>query len=544
MRISIIIVILLLHQGLQAQVTFAVDSVKPNTKRKGEYTAKSVIEAEIHRKVFYMPKEDEQVKVVPCFLNPLITAVGDAFDEHRPLILSPDAIYCTILQGVAIHLNLHMDELKSKLIKSDAPDELIVRNDELDQDPAAWGVLIDQLTQEMKPHFVKDTYKFFNPQFSTTTASQMKVNQILMLNSFKTTFKYIAESGCGIPQITLTGELNDWLWIEKQLDELQDYGMGQWAEVLRPVIHEFIQAYKGKPNLEFWHNIYKSAMTYGEVYLSGWIIKFFPYLEGGSVDEEWLNDRMDADASDTSEVYWGLPIKIEYTPNPFMNGDDYLLSTIDGQELPAAFTHINVQWNNYFKGFSKNMLVYSGFIGLRQHDNLALEPFATWAVFDSLDKEDYYDLDYYEVEYNKLEHKEETWVPFVIKDPSMQQAFYNRRTYRNQEEGMKALKIDLERHVLQQFPYWTDSIDMSFVVLQNGKITRLNLNKLDQDNELKACIQSFLTHPQVDWFPGTVDAKALSDKEEMFMMLDVPNEELKNKAFKVNSILHVHLFSK
>src|SRR5512138_81120 len=54
--------------------------------------------------------------LVPNGVHPLLGAVGRAFAEHRPLVLSPDAVWLTIAQGVATHVRLHAEELRPRLV--------------------------------------------------------------------------------------------------------------------------------------------------------------------------------------------------------------------------------------------------------------------------------------------------------------------------------------------------------------------------------------------------------------------------------------------
>ena len=42
----------------------------------------------------------------------LLAAVYTAFSDHRPLVLGPDAVWITILQGVAHHMAIHADRLR------------------------------------------------------------------------------------------------------------------------------------------------------------------------------------------------------------------------------------------------------------------------------------------------------------------------------------------------------------------------------------------------------------------------------------------------
>ena len=57
---------------------------------------------------------DEELRVLSeGAVHPLLAATHLAFAEHRPLVLSPDAVWLTIAQGVAQHVRLHAHELRS-----------------------------------------------------------------------------------------------------------------------------------------------------------------------------------------------------------------------------------------------------------------------------------------------------------------------------------------------------------------------------------------------------------------------------------------------
>ena len=53
----------------------------------------------------------------PDGVHPLLSAVARAFADHRPLVLSPDAVWLTIAQGVAQHVRLHAEELRPRLVR-------------------------------------------------------------------------------------------------------------------------------------------------------------------------------------------------------------------------------------------------------------------------------------------------------------------------------------------------------------------------------------------------------------------------------------------
>ena len=44
--------------------------------------------------------------------QPLLAAVYAAFSQHRPLVLTPDAVWITIAQGVAHQMAIHGERLR------------------------------------------------------------------------------------------------------------------------------------------------------------------------------------------------------------------------------------------------------------------------------------------------------------------------------------------------------------------------------------------------------------------------------------------------
>ncbi|MEU4222037.1 DUF4419 domain-containing protein [Actinoplanes sp. NPDC026623] len=54
--------------------------------------------------------------LTPDGVHPLLSAVGRAFAEHRPLVLTPDAVWLTIAQGVAQHVRLNAEQLRPRLV--------------------------------------------------------------------------------------------------------------------------------------------------------------------------------------------------------------------------------------------------------------------------------------------------------------------------------------------------------------------------------------------------------------------------------------------
>jgi hypothetical protein len=76
----------------------------------------------------------------PDGVHPLLSAVGRAFADHRPLVLSPDAVWLTIAQGVAPHVRLHAEELRPRLVGRAGRERLTVEIDRaMPDDAESWG---------------------------------------------------------------------------------------------------------------------------------------------------------------------------------------------------------------------------------------------------------------------------------------------------------------------------------------------------------------------------------------------------------------------
>ena len=46
-------------------------------------------------------------------------------------------------------------------------------------------------------------------------------------------FTYSVSISCGIPEITLEGEYEDWVAIEERMEALEKYGLGWWTDNLK-----------------------------------------------------------------------------------------------------------------------------------------------------------------------------------------------------------------------------------------------------------------------------------------------------------------------
>src|SRR5262245_27579971 len=63
------------------------------------------------------------------FLHPLIQSVHIAFSDHRPLVLTPDSIWLTIVQGFADHVLENAEALRHRLVGHQGKKERSIKTD-------------------------------------------------------------------------------------------------------------------------------------------------------------------------------------------------------------------------------------------------------------------------------------------------------------------------------------------------------------------------------------------------------------------------------
>jgi hypothetical protein len=134
------------------------------------------------------------------------------------------------------------------------------------------------------------------PNFSTTTDVDKVVGAIALMSSMKTYFDYKFQLMCGLPSVTLMGEVGDWEEIEKRAARLISFDtdkkhVTKWYNLLRPILAQFTQSAKGSPNINFWNRVCSNfGGGSGPSWLSGWITAFTIFDDKGV----WRGDQTKA----------------------------------------------------------------------------------------------------------------------------------------------------------------------------------------------------------------------------------------------------------
>lgn len=176
------------------------------------------------------------------------------------------------------------------------------------------------------------------PAFSTTTDEDRAVGAVLFMGAMKRYFTYEFMFTCGIPSVTLLGEVEDWEKILKRLDKIDVLGdePRQFAAMLRPIVRHLILTFENPASEQikhFWNTIvHKHDMASGGDYLTGWLTAFCFWNDHGSATEP--------DASNTQ-----------------LGGIAY--PTVGVGNAPAGLASVPVLINNVGHEFSATMLAGS-----------------------------------------------------------------------------------------------------------------------------------------------------------------------------------------
>jgi hypothetical protein len=299
-------------------------------------------------------------------VHPLIDAVDTAFSWHWPLKISPDAIWMTIEQGFAHHVNENAESLRPRLVRHEGKVPLVVdacgtNETAIQQAIAGFGNLIREHTDPVM-------YDTLVCDFSTTSAAIRTASEVVLMDCYASYFHYEMRYVCGIPRVAVTGSVEDWERMRARIEVLATFGLEWWTKRLRPILDEFVETAKGRRNLRFWQAIYKPKDAYGDGSVTGWIADLFPYL--GDAPRRMKNYVLESERRD-----WAVPVE-----RGFRTG-------IGRGSFPCGLASVPVTLANWPDGREEADFV-AGFVGVEQDvSDFSLSPVIGWCVAEKAPKE-------------------------------------------------------------------------------------------------------------------------------------------------------------
>lgn len=221
--------------------------------------------------------------------HPVFLGYLKAYQRHYPVTISPDIAWLLICQGFANHVNNAPEKIRSQIVNFEGKKMLTVERDVTGVKDLAdfqWETVFPEFAEQIAGFTGKTLIDNLSADFTTTTPTVRVATQITIMESMKEFFNYkVSFIGCGIPEVTVEGSVKDWKKILKRLDYLSRYDLKWWTSELKPVIQKIIDTKEGKLDKQFWMNMvkYHELGAYGSYNgIDGWLLKFYPYLEGGS----------------------------------------------------------------------------------------------------------------------------------------------------------------------------------------------------------------------------------------------------------------------
>lgn len=340
-------------------VTFRVDDVEPVVSPLPRVKAYENLRAMLASDVEACSDYHSDV-VAGLAYHGLVAAVVKAHAEHRLLVLSPDMIWLTIVQGLSHHVALDPEASRHAFVRHAGRMELrVARPDFVWGSPEnPWDEVVEKFVALIEQHTEPGVRDLLMCDFGTTGKVERAASGIAMMSALRHYFDYTFIAICGIPWITLEGTAEDWRRLAEKIERLDALGLGieWWTTKLRTIGAKLAAAAAGQVDAAFFRNICRLEDAYGGEVINGWVAWLVPY----------------------GVATGGAP----RLRNPVFEDERSGLST---QQIPTGLSSAPVRsiWLTAQGEVTRSLDFVSGFVGVEQREDGALRPLIGWAVRES-----------------------------------------------------------------------------------------------------------------------------------------------------------------
>lgn len=257
--------------------------------------------------------------------NGLIGTIFRAYSSHIPLTLRPDDLWITICTIFGNYVVKHSEEMRSCFVEHQGRKELTVAvySPFLQYTTENhWCGFLNEMKKEIDKYVTLGITEWLDSSFSTTTYRDRVASNVVLMGAMKEYFSYKVMLCCGFPKITLEGSLDDWNHLVTKAHKLYEFEqkeLSDWADLLIPVLEQFVEAYQGNIDKEFWQSACtsKSYGSGGQQKFRGWFLVFSPfdgsgkYLLNSKEEVNKSNIYGNVDDSDIIETVISTPVTIE-----------------------------------------------------------------------------------------------------------------------------------------------------------------------------------------------------------------------------------------
>lgn len=374
-------------------ITFRVDDVTPATERLAEREvslsplSRLGLLGRSHDAITLVSKGIPQLRAFGGApgdrLHALVHSVELAFNEHRPLRLTPDAVWITLAQGFSLHVRENAEALRARFVRHEGKKTLSTEVTEIPRG-TQWRGLIADLSARMRDDLGPGVVAMLTNPFSTTDEDALTVFRITLMETFEEYFEYELTAVCGIPEVTLDGSPEDWRDLARRVEVMGEYDLRWWTDVLLPVCQQLVATAEGRPDRTFWQAIYRPAQVYGGALITGWLAWLFPYVEGpdGRLTRNDLSPvrRIPEDA--VKPVDWmASTMRLVQRQKAAREGVGELVPWahlgVSPRSLPASWSRAEIKGAGLLN--DRSFCVSGGLLGVTQSpDGTALSPAIVW----------------------------------------------------------------------------------------------------------------------------------------------------------------------
>ncbi|CAH0003918.1 unnamed protein product [Clonostachys byssicola] len=284
----------------------------------------------------FAPEEFSQGHITASS-NGFFWTAYEAYSSHHHLVIRPEDVWFAILTQLSFYINAHAEDLRSFFVAHSGQKHLHLEVAELD-----FAYIANEMTHLIAKNVVDPELRgWVMPSFSTTTDSDKVVGAILFMGAMQKYFSYGVTTACGIPSVTLLGEIDDWKDILNRIDKIDQLGSEptQFAKMLRPILNGMITSFQSPDSfetMEFWNTIvHKVSRGSGTDYLTGWLTAFGFWDEDGkakSLSNKMFSDILypTIDIDSVPAGYASVPISVNDL------GDEYEATMVAGSVGTSA----------------------------------------------------------------------------------------------------------------------------------------------------------------------------------------------------------------
>ncbi|KAN0069278.1 protein of unknown function (DUF4419) domain containing protein [Elaphomyces granulatus] len=245
--------------------------------------------------------------------NGFVHACLQAYNDHHHLIIRPEDVWFSILTQLGAYVNAHAEELRGLFIQHQGQKELHIEKSLKGIDHGEMAFEMGKLIQgNIKDAEMRD---WILPAFTTTTKVDEAVASMIFMGTLQKYFTYSWGTRCGLPSVTLRGEVGDWEAIRERAKKLATFGKEpeKWYKLLAPVLDGFVESFMSPEKYSvkrFWQSICTEHEPGGSgtTTYSGWITAFCFWDEQGICLHDNTGGNVELTPSDIPMGFTKVPV--------------------------------------------------------------------------------------------------------------------------------------------------------------------------------------------------------------------------------------------